>query len=293
MDRAARTLKSGVGLGLRWEFLEEVLEGPAVDVAFFEVSPENYMRRGGYYPAALERIGRTYPLVTHGLTLSIGGSTAPDGEYVAELADEVARLDVPWHSDHLAFTSGAGRAFHELLPLKFARSTAASVADRLEALAESLGRPVAVENITYYAHPGKPELSEGDFLHALFERTAAGLLLDVNNVYVNAQNHGLDARRLLASFPLERTVEIHIAGHTLTPSGLIIDTHGAPVVPAVLELLADALARTGPKPVLLERDNHVPELSVLLAEVRTIRAVYEHALGARAPMAEERHAIGA
>ncbi len=289
---ARRALKSGVGLGLRWEFLEEVLEAPVLeDVAFFEVSPENYMRRGGYYPAALERIGRNYPLVTHGLTLSIGAASPPDREYIAELANEVARLDAPWHSDHLAFTSGSGRAFHELLPLKFAVDTAKRVAARLEELAETLARPVAIENVTYYAHLGKAELSEGDFLHTLFEHTRAGFLLDVNNVYVNAQNHGQDARRVLESFPLERAVELHVAGHTRTPSGLILDTHGAPVVPEVLELLAFTLERTGPLPVLLERDNHVPELAVLLGEVRALRAVCDRAAAAHRLRQEGRRAV--
>src|SRR4051812_4731567 len=293
MAGAPRALRSGVGLGLRWEFLEEVLDGPVLeDVAFFEVSPENYMRRGGYYPAALERIGKNYPLVTHGLTLSIGAASPPDREYTAELADEVARLDAPWHSDHLAFTSGSGRAFHELLPLRFAGDTAKRVAARLEELAETLARPVAIENVTYYAHLGKPELSEGDFLHTLFEHTGAGLLLDVNNVYVNAQNHGQDARRVLESFPLERAIEIHVAGHTRTPSGLVLDTHGAAVVPEVLELLAFALERTGPLPVLLERDNHVPELAVLLAEVRALRAVCERAALAHQQRQGGAHAVG-
>jgi uncharacterized protein (UPF0276 family) len=293
MAGAPRALRSGVGLGLRWEFLEEVLDGPVLeDVAFFEVSPENYMRRGGYYPAALERIGRKYPLVTHGLTLSIGAARAPDREYTAELATEIARLDAPWHSDHLAFTSGSGRAFHELLPLRFAAETAKRVAARLEELGETLARPVAIENVTYYAHLGKPELSEGDFLHTLFEHTAAGFLLDVNNVYVNAQNHGQDARRVLESFPLERAIEIHVAGHTRTPSGLVLDTHGAAVVPEVLELLAFALERTGPLPVLLERDNHVPELAVLLAEVRALRAVCERAALAHQQRQGGAHAVG-
>ena len=291
---ARRALKSGVGLGLRWEFLEEVLDAPVLeDIAFFEVSPENYMRRGGYYPAALERIGRNYPLVTHGLTLSIGAVSPPDREYTTELANEVARLDTPWHSDHLAFTSGSGRAFHELLPLKLAADTAKRVADRLEALADTLARPVAIENVTYYARLGRAELSEGDFLHTLFEHTRAGFLLDVNNVYVNAQNHGQDARRVLESFPLERAIEIHVAGHTRTPSGLILDTHGAPVVPEVLELLAFTLERTGPLPVLLERDNHVPELAVLLAEVRALRGVCDRAAAVHRLRQEGRHAVGA
>jgi len=292
MDRAARLPTSGVGLGLRWDFLEEVLEGPTVDVAFFEVSPENYMRRGGYYPAALERIGRRYPLVTHGLSLSIGAEAEPDRTYVAELATEVERLGSPWHSDHLALTSGAGRVFHELLPLKFCRDVAYRVADRLEALAEALARPVAIENVTYYAHAGHAELSESDFLHTLFERTRAGLLFDVNNVYVNAQNHGFDARAALASFPLERAVELHVAGHTRTESGLLIDTHGAPVAAPVLELLAATLERTGPLPVLLERDNDVPPLAELLAEVRAVSGVVERALGERG-RPEALRAIGA
>ncbi len=287
-----RALPNGVGLGLRWEFLEDVLDGPPLDIAFFEVSPENYMRRGGYYPAALERIGARYPLVTHGLTLSIGSHAPPDREYLSELRDEVARLDSPWHSDHLAFTSGAGRAFHELLPLPFTRDTAARVADRLEALAELLGRPVAIENVTYYVHPGRPELSEGDFLHALFERTQAGLLLDVNNIYVNAENHGFDAHRMLESFPLERTVEIHVAGHARTSSGLIIDNHGARIIDPVLALLGSALERTGPKPVLLERDNFVPELPELLAEVQRLSELYERVTGSARGM-EARRAAGA
>ncbi len=293
MDRAARPLTSGVGLGLRWDFLEEVLEGPTVDVAFFEVSPENYMRRGGYYPAALERISRRYPLVTHGLSLSVGAQAVPDRAYVAELAAEVERLGSPWHSDHLALTSGAGRVFHELLPLKFSRDVAYRVADRLEALAEALARPVAIENVTYYAHAGRAELSESDFLHTLFERTRAGLLFDVNNVYVNAQNHGFDAHAALASFPLERAVELHVAGHTRARSGLLIDTHGAPVAAPVLDLLAATLARTGPLPVLLERDNDVPPLGVLLEEVRAVRGVVERALGEHGGRPEALGAIGA
>ncbi|HEX5099137.1 MAG TPA: DUF692 domain-containing protein [Polyangiaceae bacterium] len=277
MNEDRRALPNGVGLGLRWEFLEEVLDGPPLALDFFEVSPENYMRRGGYYPAALERVLARYPLVTHGLTLSLGAHAPPDTEYLAELTNEVERLRTPWHSDHLAFTSAGARAFHELLPLPFTRDTARRVAERLEALAETLGRPVAVENITYYALPGPAELSEGDFMGELFERTRAGLLFDVNNVYVNAKNHGFDAERALSAFPLERVVEVHVAGHTHTPSGLILDTHGAKVAEPVLSLLEQTLVRTGPVPVLLERDNDVPPLAELVAEVRAIRAVCERA----------------
>jgi uncharacterized protein (UPF0276 family) len=287
---ARHSLPSGVGLGLRWEFLEEVLDGPPLDLAFFEVSPENYMRRGGYYPQALERVGRRYPLVTHGLTLSVGGQTVPDADYVSELRDEVARLGSPWHSDHLAVTSMAGRALHELLPVAFTRETAQRVGERLEALADALGRPVAVENITYYARPAPRELSEAEFLAELFAHTRAGLLLDVNNVFVNAKNHRFDARAALAAFPFERVVEVHVAGHARLDSGLLLDTHGTPVAAEVLELLGFALEHTGPVPVLLERDNDVPPLAELCAEVRAVRAVCERAWRTHATPTTEAHA---
>jgi uncharacterized protein len=276
VEPTARRMPSGVGLGLRWEFLEEVLEGPALDVDFFEVSPENYMRRGGYFPAALERIRARYPLVTHGLTLSLGASGPLDLDFVAALRTELDRLETPWHSDHLAFTSAGPLALHELLPLRFSHDAVARLADRLETLHETLGRPVAVENVTYYAPLGRPELSEADFLNALFERTRAPLLLDVNNVYVNAQNHGFDPWAMLAELPLERVIEIHVAGHS-KKGDLVLDTHGATVPAAVLELLERTLERTGPVPVLLERDKNVPPLAELLAEVAALRNIWDRA----------------
>jgi uncharacterized protein (UPF0276 family) len=287
-----RRAPSGVGLGLRWEFLEEVLEGPAVDVDFFEVSPENYMRRGGYFPQALERIRSRYPLVTHGLTLSLGATYAPGDDFVSALRAELDRVDTPWHSDHLAFTSAGALALHELLPLRFSRDAAWRIADRLENLREKLGRPLAVENVTYYAPLGRPELSEADFLNELFARTQAPLLLDVNNVYVNATNHGFDAWSMISALPLERVIEIHVAGHA-KKGDLVLDTHGAPVPAPVLELLERTLERTGPVPVLLERDKNVPPLAELLAEVAAVRAIWSRAVRRSAPSAEERRAASA
>jgi hypothetical protein len=278
-----------VGLGLRWEFLEEVVSGPALDVGFFEVSPENYMRRGGYYPAELERVKQRYPLVTHGLTLSIGGTAPLDREYLSALEDEVARLASPWHSDHLCFSSARGNALHELMPLQFSRENVKRVAERARQLRDQLGVPFALENITYYAHPGRRELGELEFLCEVLEQSDAGLLLDVNNVYVNAQNHGGSAEEFIAGLPLERVLEIHVAGHARSSSGVLIDTHGSPVADPVYELLAFTLRRTGPVPVLLERDNDVPELPELLAEVRALTRVYEQNVHAAAM----RHASGA
>jgi uncharacterized protein (UPF0276 family) len=270
--------RDGIGLGLRWDFLEEVVNGPELPVDFFEVSPENYMRRGGYYPEQLERLQDRYRLLTHGLTLSIGALGEPDPSYLRELRAEIERTKSPLHSDHLCFSSAGPRNLHELLPLKHSRENVARIAERARSMSDLLGVPFALENITYYVHPGKPELSELEFIERVLDQSGAGLLLDVNNVYVNSLNHGFDAQAFIAALDLRRVVEIHVAGHTRRPSGLVIDTHGAPVADPVLELLAFTLARTGPRPVLLERDNEIPPLSELLNEVQTLRTVYDRAV---------------
>jgi uncharacterized protein (UPF0276 family) len=264
----------GVGLGLRWEFLEEVADGPQLDLDFLEVSPENYMRRGGYFPAQLERVRERYPISSHGLTLSIGAHERPSREYLRELRTEVERLRAPYHSDHLCLSSAGSRQFHELLPLKFCRENVERVASRAREIQDALGRPLALENISYYAHPGRRELPEAEFVSAVLEESGCGLLLDVNNAVVNAKNHGGDPRDFVAALPLDRVVEIHIAGHFESPSGLVIDTHGTPVADPVYDLLAWTLERTGPVPVLLERDNDVPPLATLLAEIGRVREIY-------------------
>jgi uncharacterized protein len=265
----------GVGLGLRWDFLEEVVDGPNLPIDFFEVSPENYMRRGGYYPEQLERLLGRYPLVTHGLTLSIGAIAEPDSQYLHELRREIARTHSPFHSDHLCFSSAGPRSLHELLPLQQSRENVRRVAERARRMSDVLGVPFALENITYYVHPGRAELPELDFLMGVLEASDAGLLLDVNNVYVNAVNHGFDARAFIAALDLRRVVEIHVAGHSRKASGLVLDTHGAPVSDPVLDLLAFTLSLTGPRPVLLERDNDVPELNELVGEVQKLRDIYD------------------
>ncbi|HLV67891.1 MAG TPA: DUF692 domain-containing protein [Polyangiaceae bacterium] len=276
-------IPTGVGLGLRWEFLEEVVAGPPLDVAFFEVSPENYMRRGGYYPAQLERLRERYRFVTHGLTLSIGAIDPPDRAYLAELRAEIARLGTPFHSDHLCFSSSGGRMLHDLLPLKLSEENVMRVADRARRVEDALGVPFALENISYYAVLGRSEMPEAEFLARVIEKSQVGLLLDVNNVYVNSVNHGYDPYAFLRMLPLDRVVEIHIAGHERQENGLIIDTHGAEVVSPVYDLLAHALERTGPVPVLLERDNDVPPLSELLEELARVRSVYSRVMRSLEP----------
>jgi uncharacterized protein (UPF0276 family) len=285
-------LPTGVGLGLRWEFLDDVLQhldDPSVhpglaEVPFFEISPENYMRRGGYYPAALERIAARWPIVTHGLAMSLASPDPLDDAYMRELRAFLARLPAPFHSDHLCFCGTGGRILHELLPLPLLRATAAHAAARLREAEDRLGRRMAVENITYYLAPGAAALPEGDFVAEVVHRSGGGLLLDVNNVFVNARNHGTEALACLRAMPLDRVVEIHVAGHERSDDDeLLIDTHGAPVPPSVRDLLAWTLARTGPVPVLLERDHRVPPLDELLAERAWLAEAYDRAMAQRAP----------
>jgi len=277
-EAGTRQALGGVGLGLRWEFLEEVLDGPQEDVAFFEVSPENYLGRGGYYPYALERIAERYPIVTHGLSLSLGAIAEPDPAYLSALRTEIARLNPPWHSDHLCFSTAGERVLHDLLPLKFSEENVERVALRARRVAAFLERPFAIENITYYVHPGEPEMSELAFLQRVLERSEVGLLLDVNNVYVNSQNHGFDPYAFIAQLPLERVLEIHVAGHHQLEDGMLLDTHGTAVADPVLELLEWTIERAGPVPILLERDSDVPELSELLREVGQLRELQARAL---------------
>lgn len=277
----------GVGLGLRWEFIDTLVEElPALP--FLEISPENYMGRGGYYRAALEYLGAEYPIVTHGLTLSLGGTDPLDATYLAELRAFVASVKSPWHSDHLCFGSARGVRLHDLLPLRFTDDTARRVAERVKRAQDALGVPMAVENISFYVHPGKKEMSEPEFVARVCDLADCKLMLDVNNAWVNSQNFGFDVDAWMRTAPLERVVQIHVAGPDpfresdvvpgLADTRILLDTHGTPVPDPVVALLERVLPRTGPVPVLLERDRAIPPLSELLAEVARLQAAYDRAL---------------
>jgi uncharacterized protein (UPF0276 family) len=284
----------GVGLGLRRELIDELLElvdarDPRLDaIAFMELSPENFMRRGGFMPAAVDRVRARFPLLSHGLMMSLGGVDPFDEAYFAELHRYVRRLGAPFHSDHLSFSGTSGRILHDLLPVPISSASALHTASRAREAQDRLEMPFALENITHYVMPGRAydSLDEADFLADVLERSGAGLLLDVNNVFVNGQNYGFDPVAFLERLPLGRVVEIHVAGHTYVPEDeLLIDTHGAPVVDPVLELLAWAVARTGPVPVLLERDHDVPSMTELFAELARVEAAYKRGLKSRASRA--------
>jgi uncharacterized protein (UPF0276 family) len=295
-------LISGVGLGLRWDFLDELVartrSGRAPGIDFLEVSPENYLGRGGHQPEALAELAGRYPVVTHGLTMSIGGVDPLDGTYLRDLAGFVRAIGSPWHSDHLCFGSVDGRAMHDLLPVPFKRQGVQRIADRIRTARDVLGVPLAIENVSYYWHPGRAEMGEAEFLARVCEAADCALMLDVNNAYVNSQNFGFDVDAWMATAPLDRVVQIHVAGHEWyavderglgepraphADGAIIVDTHGADVPDPVLALLGRVLARTGPVPIVLERDQNVPSLDALLAEMERIRSV--------APRAEQHAAL--
>ncbi len=274
-----RTPFTGVGLGLRRPHMEAAALDPELGVPFWETCPENLIGEGGRHHRWAMAVLDRDPVLTHGLAMSLGGFDPWDAEYLRDLGRFLIRAGTPWHSEHLCFTAVDGSHLHDLLPLPFTREAARHAVRRARDLQARLPVPLALENITYYAPLGPGEMDEAAFITEVLEGADVGWLLDINNVYVNALNFGFDPRAWLASMPLHRVVQMHIAGHRKIGS-LTVDTHGAPVIAPVAELLRWTLQRIGRRvPVLLERDSHIPELAELLAEREALQAVYDEALG--------------
>ena len=259
------------GIGLRAPHHDEVLRRlPAL--GFLEVHSENFFAGGGPALAGLERFRAAYPLSFHGVGLSLGSSDPIDARHLRRLGELARRFEPALVSEHLSWSSVGGRHAHELLPLPYTREALDHVVGRIGAVQDSLGRELLVENVSsYYAFPGA-ELPEWEFVAEAVRRSGCKLLLDVNNIWVNACNHGFDARRYLAAIPREAVAEIHLAGHE-EADGLLIDTHGARVSAPVWALYADAVARFGVRPTLVEWDTDIPALDVLLDECERARAI--------------------
>jgi len=268
---------SGVGLGLRRTMLPELAgRGDRIDVDFLEVAPENWIGVGGAYGRRFRDLAAHYPLVNHGLSLSIGGFAPLDREFLVRLRGFLERHAVLLYSEHLAYCSDDGHLY-DLMPIPFTEAAVRRVAERVGTVQDALGRRIALENVSYYAAPGA-EMSELDFLNAVLERADCDLMLDVNNIYVNAINHGYDAREFLAGVPAARVAYMHVAGHYVEAEDLRVDTHGADICDPVWALLADAYRHCGVRPTVLERDFNIPPLDVLMREVDTIRRLQSAAL---------------
>lgn len=261
-----------IGLGLRTEFSDELLERPDKPVGFLEIAPENWMKMGGKRANLLKEFSRRYPMVAHGLSLSIGGPAPLDYPFIESLGDFFKTYQIDCYSEHLSYCSDEQGYFHDLLPIPFDSDAVDYVSQRIIQVQQLLKRQIAFENSSYYYAPGQ-EISELDFITAILKKSDCLMLLDINNVYVNSVNHGYDAYQFIASIPSDRIAYIHIAGHDQRESDLIIDTHGAEVIDPVWDLLQFTYNCHGIKPTLLERDSDIPPLDTLLAETQKIHAI--------------------
>lgn len=254
----------GTGLGLRTVHYSHILEaGPAVD--WFEIISDNYLSTAGRPLEFLDAIAERYPIVMHGVSLSIGSSDALDLGYVRELCKLRDRVHAHWISDHLCWTGVAGKNSHDLLPLPYTEETLRHVTQRVRAVQDLLGAPLALENPSTYVEFTSNSMPEWEFLGRLAEQADCALLLDVNNVYVSSRNHGFDPMHYLDAVPYDRVVQVHVAGHTDHGSH-IIDSHIGPVVDPVWRLCAIAHARAGGVSTLLEWDAEIPSFEETHAE---------------------------
>lgn len=267
------------GLGLRPQHYNEILDGPR-RVDWFEAISENYMGPGGKPLHYVERVRAEYPLVLHGVSLSIGTTDPLNMDYLDGLKALAGRLQPMWMSDHLCWTGAHGRNMHDLLPLPYTEEALAHVAARVQRVQEHLGRELVLENVSSYVEFAHSTMSEWEFIAELAKRTGCGLLLDVNNIYVSAFNHGFDAQDFLSGIPKDRVRQIHLAGHSNMGTH-IIDTHDAPVVDPVWELYADALRRFGPVPTMIERDDNIPPFAELVEELDKARLLARKTLSAQ------------
>lgn len=279
------------GTSFKHEHLTAILsDGP--QSGFFEVHAENYMGAGGPPHRALEAIRRDHPLSLHGVCMSLGGPQPLDKAHLARFRSLVARYQPAMVSEHLAWSTHETSFFNDLLPLPYTEATLRHVCDHIDQMQEAIRRPILLENPSTYLAFTETTMSETDFIRSVAARTGCGLLLDINNVFVSATNHGFSARDYLADFPLSRVGEIHLAGHDEQADDdgapLLIDSHDGPVADAVWKLYETVIERCGPVPTLIEWDSKIPDWPVLQAEAAAAQTILDRR--GNAEPAEDRHA---
>jgi uncharacterized protein (UPF0276 family) len=270
----------GFGLGLRTVHYEEILAGRCA-VDWFELLSENYMVPGGKPLHYLDRIRADYPVVMHGVSLSVASTDPLDWNYLRALKALAERVSPHWISDHLCWTGVNGKNSHDLLPVPYTEEAVTHIASRVQAIQEFLGRRILLENVSSYVSYRESELTEWEFLSEIACRADCLILLDVNNIYVSAYNHGFDAEQYLNGVPAKRVQQIHIAGHS-NCGDYIIDTHDADVIDPVWTLYAKAIERLGAISTMIERDDDIPPLADLVTELERARRIAAVALRAEA-----------
>jgi uncharacterized protein (UPF0276 family) len=266
-----KPLPPRAGVGLKPEHYRDILD-TTPDIGWFEIHAENYMGEGGAPHHYLSAIRERYPVSLHGVGLSIGGGAPLDREHLGRLKSLIGRYEPALFSEHLAWSSHDGVYLNDLLPLPYTEETLARVCEHIDEVQETIGRRMLLENPSTYVAFAGAAMNEVEFLREVARSTGCRLLLDVNNVFVQSVNHGFDAGAFIDAFPVEHVGEIHLGGHAADSdddgSALLIDDHGREVADAVWTLYAHALARSGPRPTLIEWDNDVPEWAVLFYEAK-------------------------
>ncbi len=271
---------SGAGLGLRRSFMDEFMTLDHKPADFLEVAPENWMNLGGALGKKFSQVVERYPMVCHGLSLSIGSPAPLDEHFLIQLKKFLDTHNIACYSEHLSYCSDDGHLY-DLMPIPFTEEAVIHTAKRIQRVQDILERRIVMENVSYYAAPGQ-EITEIDFLNAVVEQADCDLLLDVNNIYVNSINHNYDAESYMKSVDSKRIAYIHIAGHYDEADDLKVDTHGADIIDPVWQLLEKTYQYHGVVPTLLERDFNIPSVSALIEEVDQIKhyqaqAEQEHA----------------
>jgi len=267
----------GFGVGLRRDHYVHIIENhPRID--WFEILSENFMVAGGRPLEVLEAVCARYPVVMHGVSMSIGSTDPMRRDYLRELKALAQRCEPAWISDHLCWTGVGGRNLHDLLPLPYTNEVVAHVAARIREVQDFLERPLLIENVSSYMAFRDSTMTEWQFLAEIAERADCGILLDINNIFVSAFNHRFDARTYIDAIPRERVIQFHLAGHS-DHGAYLLDTHDHPVRDEVWDLYAHAVRRFGATSALVEWDDNIPEFDVLMATANKARAIHEKITG--------------
>lgn len=258
----------GVGLGLRRDFIHDVPDDAAID--FFEIAPENWIGLGGAYGKRLRRLTERFPFTCHGLSLDLGGPRPLDADYLQQLKRFFRSHDIHCFTEHLSYCGDEQGLLYDLMPMPFTEEAVHYVAGRIHQVQDTLEQKIGIENISFYAQT-QSDMTEAEFVNAVIDEADCGLLLDVNNTFVNATNHRYDPQTFIEAMPGERIMYLHMAGHFDEAEDLKVDTHGQDIQAEVWELLDFTYQTHGLKPTLLERDFNIPPLPDLMEEVNDIR----------------------
>jgi len=262
----------GAGLGFRRDLTDDLINVQEGAPNFVEFAPENWVDMGGFWGRKLDKIVGKYPILCHGLSLSIGSPDPLDWEFLKKVKNFFKEIPVQVYSEHLSYSKCDNAHLYDLLPIPFREDAVNHVVKRIKQVQDFLERPLAIENVSYYT-PVAPELDESTFIKSIIEESGCNMLIDVNNVYVNAFNHNYNAKEFIEKLPLEKVVYIHMAGHEQIQPDLIIDTHGQPIIDPVYDLFEWTIERIKPVPVLLERDFNIPKFKELQFEMNKLQEI--------------------